>query len=187
MGRGRVSAFEATPVAPPPVAPPPVAAPRVAAPGETTDYVTFTVADQLFGLPIRAVHDVLTLPELTPVPLARPDFAGLVNMRGRVVTAIDLRSRLGLPGAAARPGRMAIGIEAGADSFGLIVDTIGEIVRVDTRAQEVAVHLGDVWTSLSSGIHRVGDAFLVVLDLAAVLDIGPPELDTPTHPRIRVT
>lgn len=157
------------------------------APGETVDYVTFTVADQLFGLPIRAVHDVLTLPELTPVPLARPDFAGLVNMRGRVVTAIDLRSRLGLPGAAARPGRMAIGIEAGCESFGLIVDAIGEIVRIDTRAQEVAVHLGDVWTGLSSGMHRVGDAFLVVLDVDAVLDIGHPELDTPHHSRARVT
>lgn len=157
------------------------------APGETVDYVTFTVADQLFGLPIRDVHDVLTLPELTPVPLARPDFAGLVNMRGRVVTAIDLRSRLGLPGAAARPGRMAIGIEAGAESFGLIVDSIGEIVRIDTRAQEVAVHLGDVWTGLSSGIHRVGDAFLVILDVGAVLDIGHPELDTSHTARMALT
>lgn len=157
-----------------------------AAPGETADYVTFTVADQLFGLPIRAVHDVLALPELTPVPLARPDFAGLVNMRGRVVTAIDLRSRLGLPAAVARPDRMAIGIEAGAESFGLIVDSIGEIVRIDTHAEEVAVHLGDVWTGLSSGLHRVGDAFLVVLDVEAVLDIGHPELDT-HNPRTRVT
>lgn len=155
--------------------------------GETLDYVTFTVAGQLFGLPIRAVHDVITLPELTPVPLARPDFAGLVNMRGRVVTAIDLRSRLGLPGAAARPGRMAIGIEAGCESFGLIVDAIGEIVRVETHAQDVAVHLGDVWTGLSSGMHRVGDAFLVVLDVEAVLDIGHPELDTPHHARTKVT
>ncbi len=187
-----MSAFEAEPSAPPPVAlpsvaPPRLAPPRLAAPGETTDYVTFTVADQLFGLPIRDVHDVLTLPELTPVPLARPDFAGLVNMRGRVVTAIDLRSRLGLPGAAAQPGRMAIGIEAGAESFGLIVDSIGEIVRIDAGAQEVCVHLGEVWTGLSSCIHRVGDTFLVVLDVVAVLDIGHPELDTPSHPRIRVT
>lgn len=165
----------------------PAAQPPEAAPGETADYVTFTVADQLFGLPIRAVHDVITIPELTPVPLARPDFAGLVNMRGRVVTAIDLRSRLGLPCAAARPGRMAIGIEAGGESFGLIVDGIGEIVRIDTRAHEVSVHLGEVWTGLSSGIHRVGDAFLVVLDVEAVLDIGHPELDTRHNPRAKVT
>ena len=172
-----MSAFEAMSAAPP----------SDVAAGETVDYVTFTVAEQLFGLSIRAVHDVITLPELTPVPLARPDFAGLVNMRGRVVTAIDLRSRLGLPGAAARPGRMAIGIEAGCESFGLIVDAIGEIVRIDPRAQEVAVHLGEVWTGLSSGMHRVGDAFLVVLDVEAVLDIGHPEFDTPHHARSKVT
>lgn len=178
-----MSAFEAASIAPAPQAPPD----PQATPGETTDYVTFTVADQLFGLPIRAVHDVITLPELTPVPLARPDFAGLVNMRGRVVTAIDLRSRLGLPGAAARPGRMAIGIEAGAESFGLIVDSIGEIVRIDTRAQEIAVHLGEIWTGLSSGIHRVGDAFLVVLDVEAVLDIGAPEFDALHASRTQVT
>jgi purine-binding chemotaxis protein CheW len=91
-------------------------------------FVTATIAGQLFGIPIGRAHDVFNAGAVTPVPLAPPDVLGLMNLRGRVVTALDIRQRLGLPPAESKAGAMAIGIEADGDAFGLVVDRIGEIV-----------------------------------------------------------
>ena len=63
---------------------------------QLSDYVTFTTADQIFGLPIECVQDVFKPSRITRVPLAGPEIAGVLNLRGRIVTAIELRSRLGL-------------------------------------------------------------------------------------------
>ena len=61
------------------------------------EYVTVTLDDQLFGLPIARVQDVFVPDRLTRVPLSPPEIAGVLNLRGRIVTAIDMRCRLGLP------------------------------------------------------------------------------------------
>src|ERR1700756_4073330 len=100
-----------------------------------TEYVTATVGGQLFGLPIARVQDVFVLDRLTRVPLASPEIAGVLNLRGRIVTAVDLRRRLGM---AARPdGRpaMAVGIELKGESYGLLIDAVGEVMKLsgDTR------------------------------------------------------
>ena len=61
------------------------------------DFVTMTVAEQLFGIPVLTVQDVLGPQRITRVPLAPPEVAGALNLRGRIVTACDVRRRLGLP------------------------------------------------------------------------------------------
>jgi len=63
---------------------------------QTTEYVTAVVGEQLFGLPISRVQDVFVPARMTPVPLAAPEIAGLINLRGRVVTMIAMRRRLDL-------------------------------------------------------------------------------------------
>jgi purine-binding chemotaxis protein CheW len=142
-------------------------------------FVTATIAGQLFGIPIGRAHDVFTAGTVTPVPLAPPDVLGLMNLRGRVVTALDIRQRLGLPPAALEPGAMAIGIEAGGDAFGLVVDRIGEIVAVNGGSLENnPAHLDPAWAGLSRGIYRLDTELLVVLDVDAVIETAPttPEL-----------
>src|SRR5271154_122788 len=97
------------------------------------DYVTFTTAGQLFGLPIERVQDVFKPSRVTRVPLAGPEIAGVLNLRGRIVTAIHLSNRLDLEGAQAEAQKkppMAIGIECGAESFGLLVDVVGEVLKL---------------------------------------------------------
>lgn len=145
-------------------------------------YVTATVGDQLFGVAIEQVHDVFNLGPVTPVPLAPASIVGLLNLRGRVVTAIDLRRRLGMAGTG-RPvgcvaaGRMAIGMEAERQSYCLVVDAIGEIVRVEPDTLEPnPIHLPPGWAALSRGVHRLPGALLVTLDVPAVLrfDDGTP-------------
>jgi purine-binding chemotaxis protein CheW len=138
-----------------------------------TEYVTATVGGQLFGLPIARVQDVFVLDRLTRVPLAAPEIAGVLNLRGRIVTAIDLRRRLGL----APPGevrkRMAIGIEYKGESYGLLIDAIGEVLNLPTAGREGnPVNLEPGLARVSAGVHRLEDRLLVVLDVDRVLDVG---------------
>lgn len=138
---------------------------------DAIQYVTVTVGEQLFGIPIARVRDVFVVGTLTPVPLAPPEVQGLVNLRGRVVTAVCMRRRLGLPALEPTSGSvMAVGLEQGDESFGLIVDGVGEVMRVpvDTR-EPTPPHLGSRWASLASHIHRLEDRLLIVLDVDAVL------------------
>jgi purine-binding chemotaxis protein CheW len=97
---------------------------------QLTDYVTFTTADQIFGLPIARVQEVFRPARITRVPLAGAQIAGVLNLRGRIVTAIDMRSRLGLQAREEGLAPMAIGIESRGESFGLLVDALGEVLRL---------------------------------------------------------
>jgi purine-binding chemotaxis protein CheW len=138
-----------------------------------TEYVTATVGGQLFGLPIARVQDVFVLDRLTRVPLSPPEIAGVLNLRGRIVTAIDLRRRLALapPSEARKP--MAIGIEYKGESYGLLIDMIGEVLNLPSSGRESnPVNLEPRLARVSAGVHRLEDRLMVVLDVDRVLDVG---------------
>ena len=139
---------------------------------ELIELVTVTAGGQLFGIPIARVQDVFLPDRLTRVPLSPPDIAGVLNLRGRIVTAIDMRRRLGLlPREGGRP--MAVGIESRAESYGLLVDSVGEVLKLSAKAREPnPVNLDDRLARVSSGVHRLDGHLLVVLDIDRVLDIG---------------
>ena len=137
-----------------------------------TEYVTATVGGQLFGLPIARVQDVFVLDRLTRVPLAAPEIAGVLNLRGRIVTAIDMRRRLGLAPDEVRK-RMAIGIEYRSESYGLLIDAIGEVLNLPSSGREGnPVNLEARLARVSAGVHRLEDRLMVVLDVDRVLDVG---------------
>jgi purine-binding chemotaxis protein CheW len=138
-----------------------------------SEYVTATVAGQRFGLPILRVQDVFVPDRLTRVPLAPPDVAGLINLRGRIVTLIDMRRRLGF---SAAPGdgepAMAIGIESRGESYGLLVDSVGEVLKLDDNRREAnPVNLDPRLAGLSFGIHRLEDQLLLLIDVDRVLGL----------------
>ncbi|HTZ03175.1 MAG TPA: chemotaxis protein CheW [Xanthobacteraceae bacterium] len=138
-----------------------------------TEYVTFTTARQLFGLPIACVQDVFKPARLTRVPLAGPEIAGVLNLRGRIVTAINLNNRLDLKTAADGKPPMAIGIESGGESFGLLVDAVGEVLKLaDGEREPNPVNLDRRLARISAGVFRLDGQLLVVLDVERVLDIG---------------
>ena len=137
------------------------------------EYVTATVGEQLFGLPIARAQDVFVVDRLTRVPLAAPEIAGVLNLRGRIVTAIDLRRRLGLAREAEDRKRMAIGIEHKGESYGLLIDAIGEVMKLPSAEREDnPINLEPRLARVSAGVHRLDDRLLVVLDVDRVLDIG---------------
>jgi purine-binding chemotaxis protein CheW len=139
----------------------------------TTEYVTATVGGQLFGLAIARVQDVFVLDRLTRVPLATPEIAGVLNLRGRIVTAIDMRRRLGLAPLGEARKQMAIGIEYKGESYGLLIDAIGEVLNLPSGSREDnPVNLEPRLARVSAGVHRLDDRLLVVLDVDRVLDVG---------------
>src|SRR5476651_2870051 len=96
-----------------------------------TEYVTAMIGGQLFGLPIVRVQDVFIPERLTRVPLAPPEIAGVLNLRGRIVTLIDMRVRLGLEARRDDTPSMAIGVESRGESYGLLIDSVGEVLKLD--------------------------------------------------------
>jgi purine-binding chemotaxis protein CheW len=138
-----------------------------------TEYVTFTTAGQLFGLPIERVQDVFKPTNITRVPLAGPEIAGVLNLRGRIVTAINLSNRLDLESRAEGAAPMAIGIECGAESFGLLVDAVGEVLKLpDSEREANPINLDRKLGRVSAGVFRLDGQLLVVLDVDRVLDLG---------------
>lgn len=137
---------------------------------EQIEYVTVNVQGQTLGLSIDRVHDVFVVNEMTTVPLAPPEIVGLLNLRGRVVTAVSLRRRLGLADLEDAGRRMAIGLEHRGESYGLLVDDVGEVLKLDAGdLQPNPVHLDNGWANLSRGVHQLQDRLLIILDVDAVL------------------
>src|SRR5580704_16792332 len=100
------------------------------------EYVTAMIGGQLFGLPILRVQDVFMPERLTRVPLAPPEIAGILNLRGRIVTLIDMRRRFGLGERNEGDVAMAIGVELRGESYGLLIDSVGEVLKLDDAARE---------------------------------------------------
>lgn len=136
------------------------------------EYVTVMLDGQLFGLPISRVQDVFMPDRLTRVPLAPPEIAGVLNLRGRIVTAVDLRLRLGLaPRTDDRPP-MAVGIELKGESYGLLIDSVGEVMKLSNGTREAnPVNLDVRLARVSAGVHRLEGQLLVILDVDRVLDM----------------
>ena len=139
---------------------------------QDTEYVTVMIDGQLFGLPISRVQDVFMPDRLTRVPLASAEIAGVLNLRGRIVTAIDLRRRLGLPSRGGERPPMAVGIELRGESYGLLIDSVGEVMRLPDNTQEAnPVNLDSKLAAVSAGVHRLDGQLLVILNVDRVLDM----------------
>ena len=102
----------------------------------TRQYATFEVADQLFGLDVAKVQEVLSFDTYTPVPLAPKAIGGLFNLRGQVIAAVDLRVQLGLPPRSSNGPAMNVIVRTDEESVSLLVDRIGEVVTLHTDAFE---------------------------------------------------
>jgi purine-binding chemotaxis protein CheW len=140
------------------------------------EYVTMTIADQVFGIPVLTVQDVLGPQRITRIPLSAPEVAGALNLRGRIVTAIDVRRRLGLPARAAEDQGMSIVVDHKGELYSLIVDSVGEVMSLPTDAYERNPSTLDPrWREVSGGIYRLKGKLLVVLEVAQLLEMRRAE------------
>jgi purine-binding chemotaxis protein CheW len=138
----------------------------------TQGYVTVITAGQLFGIKVGRVRDVFVPRGLSSVPLAPPEISGLLNLRGRIVTAIDLRLRLGLAPRESGAAAIAVGIEERGELYGLIVDKAGDVLWLSPATYEPnPVNLDARWARFCNGVHRLEHGLMVVLDVDKVLDL----------------
>jgi purine-binding chemotaxis protein CheW len=138
--------------------------------------VTLTVADQLCGVPVLAVRDILGEQPITRIPLAPPEIAGSLNLRGRIVTAIDLRRRLGVPPAPPGQKKMSVVADQGGELYALLVDQVSEVMslRASTFERNPPT-LEKHWAAFSTGIYRLDGRLLVVLDVGKLLALSGEE------------
>jgi purine-binding chemotaxis protein CheW len=128
-------------------------------------YCTFYVNGQYFGIDVLDVQEIIRAQEMTRVPLAPPEVRGLINLRGQIVTAIDLRRRLRLEERPAdqRPINVVVRVEDGAIS--LLVDEIGDVLEVHEEAFEPPPEtLQGLGRELIRGAYKLADRLLLVLD-----------------------
>jgi purine-binding chemotaxis protein CheW len=131
---------------------------------------TFMLDGMYFGIDVQAVQEVLRCQDMTRVPLAAPVVRGLINLRGQIVTAIDLRRRLELGERPAdqRPMNVVVSTPEGRVSF--LVDDIGDVLSMDPTLFELPPPtLRGVARELIAGAYKLPDRLLLVLDPATVL------------------
>lgn len=135
------------------------------------EYLTLTIADQMFGIPVLQVQDVMGEQKMTRVPLAPREIAGSLNLRGRIVTAINMRRRMGLDDLAAGLKYMNIVVDYKADLYSLMVDNVGEVVPLsDGDFESNPPTLDPLWRQLSLGIYRLDQKLLIILDVTKLFE-----------------
>jgi purine-binding chemotaxis protein CheW len=139
---------------------------------DSREYVTASVDGQLFGIPVLAVQDVLGPQVLASIPLAPKEVAGALNLRGRIVTAIDLRCRLGLE-AADKKKSMSIVVDFHGELYSLLIDEVGEVLSVPAgKFEENPATLDQCWREVSGGIYRLDEVLLVILEVDRLLEFS---------------
>lgn len=149
------------------------AAKRLPLEDASTDYVTFRMGSQMFGVPVQRVQDILVPDRIAPVPLAPTEVRGLINLRGRIVTVIDVRIRLGLKDQRDASARaMGVTVESGHELYTLLVDHVGDVITLANDSFESnPATIDGLWKDFSQGVHRLADQLMVVLDIDRLLDI----------------
>lgn len=140
----------------------------------TNQFCTFYVNDILFGVEVLDVQEVLRYQDMTDVPMAPSEIQGLINLRGQIITAIDLRNRMNLP---ARPDGvkpMNVVIRTNDEVVSFLVDSIGDVLDVDEANFEPPPRTVDNSTrELVSGVYKLENkALMMVLDAAKAANLS---------------
>ncbi|MBB4265345.1 chemotaxis protein CheW [Roseospira visakhapatnamensis] len=136
-------------------------------------FVTVYVHGQLFGIAVDRVQDILIPEKVARIPLAPPEVAGAINLRGRIVTVIDVRKRLGLPPPKNQKKVMCVTVEEGNELYSLMVDSVGNVHSLSVDAIEPNPSTLDPrWRGISQGVVRLDGELMVVMDVDAFLSFG---------------
>lgn len=131
---------------------------------------TFELAGLRVGFDIGRVREVLTAPEVTPVPLAPPAVAGLINLRGRILTVVDARTQLSLAPTGDEPSATHVIVDHAGEAVSIVVDADGEVLDIDQAGIEpVPTTVSDSIRRCASGSYQLPAGLLVVLDVDVLL------------------
>jgi purine-binding chemotaxis protein CheW len=141
---------------------------------ENQKFLNVRVEKQVFGIPIPIIQDVLQDLKITPVPLTPPHVSGLLNLRGRIVAAIDIRTSLGLPRMACGTGSkvMSVIVEHNGELFSLLVDAVGDITDIPPdQIEKNPDNLSERWKAVSLGIYKLKDKLIIITNIQKLIGL----------------
>jgi purine-binding chemotaxis protein CheW len=137
-----------------------------------TQYCTFFVDGLLFGVEVLQIQEIMSEFVVGRVPLAPPTIAGLINYRGQIVTAIDMRKRLDLPPSTVPPARMLV-VRCNEETFALLVDKIEDVVAANPKDfEEAPENVNESARELVEGAYKLADRLLLPLRLEKIAAIA---------------
>lgn len=135
-------------------------------------FCTFQLNGLLFGVPVLHVQEVIRHQPMTRVPLAPGSIRGLINLRGQIVTAIDLRQRLSLPPASGEEPPMNVVVRTADGAVSFLVDEVGEVVEVNDNDREAPPEtLQGAARELTEGVFKLENRLLLILDTEAAASV----------------
>jgi purine-binding chemotaxis protein CheW len=137
--------------------------------GEPIQLVSFHVGGEEFGLDILRVQEIIRLQQLTRVPNSPTFMDGVMNLRGKIIPVIALRKRFGLEHVAHQKDTRIVVVEIKGTVLGFIVDSVSEVLRIPLDTVEPPPRLGRVEREYVSGVGKLGDRLLIVLDIDRLL------------------
>ena len=134
--------------------------------------VSIRVGEETFGVPVLCVQDVIAPVRIDVVPLAPAEVAGSLNLRGRIVTAIDIRTRLGLPRRDADAPHMSVIVDRSGELYALQVDDVGDVLWLaDADLEPAPISLTPDWRAVCDGLYRLEDRLMLVLNVERFLTL----------------
>lgn len=135
-----------------------------------TQWVTFRLEDETYGINVMQVQEVLPMTDIAPVPGAPPFVMGIINLRGNVVTVIDTRMRFGLSTRELEEGGRIVVIEAGDQVAGMLVDSVAEVIEVKAAEVDVAPGVGNEESArYIYGVVSRDEQLLILIDINKML------------------
>lgn len=141
---------------------------------QSSEFLTAYVANQTFGIPILQIQDVIADQPVTQVPLAPEEVSGSLNLRGRIVTSINLRKSLALEREDGKKPqkKMGVVVEHNHELYSLVVDGVGDVLALSNKYFEsTPPTLDALWRNISTGVFRLDEKLLIILDIPKLLDI----------------
>lgn len=139
---------------------------------DTTMIATMYIGDQIFGIPILDVRDILTPEHVFTIPMAPTAIAGVINLRGRIVTVLDMHKRFGFYDARHRNGykTYCVTVQQNNELYGLLFDRVGNVIEVSPAQHEPTPStLSRRWRDCCQGVYRLDKELLLLLDVEALL------------------
>lgn len=141
---------------------------------DTRQLCTFALHGLSFGVEVVNVQEVIRYQDMTAIPLASSMVRGLINLRGQIVTAIDMRARLGLPASSVDHQPMNVVLRTSDGVVSLLVDEIGDVLEVDGRDFERPPEtLAGVFREVVLGVYKLEARLLLLLDVERIVTLGP--------------
>lgn len=140
--------------------------------------VTFRIGDEEFGVDILAVQEIIRLMQITPVPRAPADIDGVINLRGKVIPVVNMRSRFSLPAQESTPQTRIVVMEFEQKIVGFLVDAVSEVLRIPvTTVEDPPPVVEGIGSEYIRGIGKLDERLLILLDLDSLM----AHLDTESY------